>query len=79
MGNMDQPVLSLIKIFQIQVKKKSFPKEKLGKDNTVQTTFYLDLTLPFVFLIKTDQCFLNGPYSSNQIVCDSNFLNFKDF
>ena len=45
----------------------------------VQTIFYLDLSLLLVLLIKTDQCFLNGQYSSNQINRDSNFLNFKDF
>ena len=45
----------------------------------VQTIFYLDLSLLLVLLIKTDQCFLNGQYSSNQINHDSNFLNFKDF
>ena len=30
-------------------------------------------------LIKTDQCSLNGQYSSNKIVRDSNFLILKDF
>ena len=45
----------------------------------IQTIFYLDLSLLFVFLIKTDQCFLNGQYSSNQIARDSNFLSLKNF
>ena len=45
----------------------------------IQTIFYLDLSLRFVLLIKTDQCFLNGQYSSNQIARPSNFLSLKDF
>ena len=43
----------------------------------IQTIFYLDLSLRFVLLIKTDQCFLNGQYSSNQIVRASNLRLLK--
>ena len=75
---MEQPVLSLIrnslKIFPVA--KKSFDENicRILKRTAFQSAFYLDLSLVHVLLIKIDQCFLNGRYRSNHIVCDSNFL-----
>ena len=40
----------------------------------VQSVIYIELSLLFMLSIKIDQCFLNGQYRSNHIVCDSNFL-----
>ena len=37
--------------------------ENRRKDNMVPTVLYLDLCLLYLFLIKIDQCFLNGRYT----------------
>ena len=72
------PYCPWFKFFKnISSSKKSFQWKVMWnpwKDNMVQTVFYLDLSFLYVLLIKIDQCFLNGRYRSNHIVCDSNFL-----
>ena len=40
----------------------------------IQTALCLDLSLLYLFLINTDQCFLKARYGSNRVVCDLNFL-----
>ena len=53
---------------------KNITNSKKEKDNTVQSAFYLDLSLLYMVLINIDQCFLNGRCRSNHILCDTNFL-----